>query len=336
MKTPAFGLGGAELPALLARAEDTVDGGDEDECDHRGEGEAPCHRHTQRAPHLTALPTAQCQRQHADNGGEGGHENRAQTAAGGCFGSFQHAHTAFAHEVGVVDEHDTVVHHDTDEDEDAYHRHDVQCGSGGPEAQHHAHKSERYAEHYHERVHEVLELRRHHHVNEQQDEHEQGHQVFHHVLLVLVVTCQLRGDVVRNIDRLHDFPHTLHALAHGHALGGNAGHGDVALAVLALDGGRHLAFHHGSQFLDSDGTAHRGGEHHVFDVGHAAAELLGIADSDVVFVAFLAEVRHHAAAHCRAESGCCSGGVETVHGQLLTVEIDLVYITLFIISSQQA
>ena len=133
-------------------------------------------------------------REHTQDGGKRRHQDRAQTALRSHDGCLAHTVAPFLQEDGIVNQHDTVLYHDTQQDDDTYHGHQaeghpVKHGGNG-----HAHKGERDREHDHERTQEGLKLRCHHHIYQDDDEQDQQDHIREHILLVFIVAANRPTD----------------------------------------------------------------------------------------------------------------------------------------------
>ena len=309
----------------LASGKGAIHDGDEDERQHRGEGEAADDADAKRTPELGALAATNRHRQHAEDGGERGHEHRTQTAAAGSDDGLQHALAALAAETDVVDEHNAVLHHDAQQQHDAEGAHEVERGAREPEGDEHAADTEGHAEHDDERVGETLELGCHDDVNEHEDEQTEHEHVGEGVLLLLDVARDADGDAQRDVVRVDDSLAGSDNLAHGGAALDDGGDGVDALAVLTLDGGRREALDHRADVLDADGVARRAVEEDVLNVLNGGAELGSETHLDVVLLAVLAVVRGGGAVDAVAEVGGGGGHVEAVTGEFLAVELDVVF-----------
>lgn len=94
---------------------------DEYQCHQRGQcqtkNNADCHG----AHHFAAFLLGEYQREHTKDGGQCGHEDRAQTT-GTCCGEGVIAPHASVHElIGIVDEDDTIVYNHTCQHDKAHH-----------------------------------------------------------------------------------------------------------------------------------------------------------------------------------------------------------------------
>ena len=123
---------------------------------------------------------------HTEDSGEGGHEDRTETGFRRNHRRLRNAVSPLAHEDRIVDEHDTVLHHDTHEDQDTYQTHRAKRRTCNPQTEKHSYESERNGEHDHERTNEGFELRSHHDIHEDDDHHEKHDEVSEHFLLVLI------------------------------------------------------------------------------------------------------------------------------------------------------
>ena len=272
---------------------------DEHQGDERGDAQTPGHRGTQAAPHLRAFAPAQGHGQHTQHGGERGHQDGAQTALGRLHGRLPHAVAALLQQNGIVDEHDTVLHHNTQQDDNANQRHHANGHICHQVTHRHAHQGERNGEHDHERPHERLELRRHYHVHQNHNQDHQHEHVAEHILLVLIVTANLPAKALRKRVLAEQAGHGFNALAQGFALRQDTGHLNVTVAVLALDGGRHLGFHNAAQVLYTDAPALLVINHDVLNVLQGGTELRRIANANVVLLTVLAVERAHGTGHGR-------------------------------------
>ena len=96
----------------------TIEHGDDEKREEGGDRQTADDDDTERLPHLCAFTFADRHRDHTQNGGESRHEHRAQTGATGHLDSVIERISAFAHQVDIVHEHDTVLHHNTDQQYD--------------------------------------------------------------------------------------------------------------------------------------------------------------------------------------------------------------------------
>ena len=112
-------------------------------------------------------------RHHAEERRERRDENGAQSLASALHDGVEELDAAFAGDVDVVDQHDGVVDHDTDEQDDADVGAHAERGARGEEREGDAASGEGQREHDEEGVDEGLELPRHHHVDEKdaEDDH---------------------------------------------------------------------------------------------------------------------------------------------------------------------
>ena len=314
--------------------EAAVEDRDEDQGNDGGDTQTPGHRNAQAAPHLGAFTGAQGHGQHAQDGGEGGHEDRTQTAAGSSNRGFAYTHAPFLAQDGVVDEHDTVLNHDTQQDDDTHHAHHADGQVVDHVPQRHAGKGKRDREHDDERPHEGLELGSHHHVYQDNDKGHQQEQGAEHFLLLFVVAADGIGQFLRQRAGFQNLVHGIHGLGQSRSAGHQAGCRNIPFAVLALNSGRHLGLYHPAQVADPDGLAGRVIDQDVLDVVHALAELRRIADTDVVLVAVFAVEGTHRAAHGGRYGSGGGGGRQAVQGQFFAVEVYLV-LGRIIVTAQQ-
>ena len=307
---------------VAAAVEDAVEYGDNNEGDEGGDREAADDDEAHGGPDFGALGGGGGHGDHAEDGGEGGHEHGAQTALSGEGDGLVEGDAAFAHEVDVVDEHDTVLDDDTDEEDESEEAHHVDVVAGEEHHEHHAADGEGDGEHDDEGLGEGFELRGHDDVDEHEDKHAEHHHVACGILLVLVVAGE--GDVDVG-GYLHLVELMLHALCQLLQRGvvGHDGEGEVALAVLALDGGRAPVLLDFGQFLELDDFARGCGDGELLDVGDGGAVLLAEADHDVVLLAVLLEESGGHAVDAVADVEGHGGAVEAVEGQFLLVEGDL-------------
>lgn len=115
-----------------------------------------------------------------------------------------------------------------------------------------------------------------------------------------------------------------HHLAHGHSVH-HGRDGDLALAVLALDGGRGVAFHHCAYVAYTHLRACGSGDGYVLYVGYVRAAFRLVHHLDVVLLAVFAELGRDCAVDAVTQGVCHGLHVQPVHGQLLAVEIHVVF-----------
>ena len=304
--------------------EGAVEHGHEQQREDGGDGEATDDGDTHRAPHLGALPPAEGHRHHAEDGRHGRHQHGAQAALASRHHGVLHRPTALAAEGDVVDQHDAVLDHDADQHDGAEEAHHVQCRPRQEEGHQHAAHRKGHGEHDDEGVRQRLELRRHDDEDEHNDEQGQDAEVGEGVLLILVRARDLDLHIARRlhaIDQLFPFGHDP---AQRRARLRHSGDGHDAFAILALDGGRGEALHHGAHVAHPHGAALVVVDADVFNVLKAGAILRCVAHDDVRLRALLPILRGGVAIDAVAQVRAGGGEVEALHGELLAVEVHLI------------
>ena len=138
----------------------------DDKGDEGGDGKAPGHGDAKAPPEVCALSGSPGHGEHTKDGGEGGHEDRPQTASCSGYGGFPHRYAPLLQEDGVVNEHNTVFHHNTKQDYYTHHTHHTYWHpSVNHASKRYANKGERNGEHNHKRSQEGFKLGCHDHVH---------------------------------------------------------------------------------------------------------------------------------------------------------------------------
>ena len=245
-------------------------------------------------------------------------------------GGFLHFYATLFEQGGVVDEHDTVLHDDTHQNQDTHEGHGAQGSACGPQAKQDASEGEGHREHDDERLHEVLELGSHHDVNQDDDKDEQGEQVAEHLLLGLVVTSDFRINLRRDGGVFDDFLAHLHHIAQYLSLADDGSDADHTFTVLALDLGRCQRFNHLAEVAHADGLSVVVVDLDVLNVLHALTELGGVAYADIIFLAVFTVIGAHRAVDAVLDVGGSRGAIQAIESQLFAVEVDLILRCVFV------
>ena len=139
-----------------------------------------------------------------------------------------------AHAVHVVHEHNRVVDHDPDQDDQAEEGVHVQGRAGDRQGQEHAEQRERHGGHDDEGLHHGFELDRHHRVDEEDREQDADQKLNEDLALLLELAAHLDREAVRRFDaRQGRFDFVRHVAEPPAVDAGEDLH--VALLVLAVD-----------------------------------------------------------------------------------------------------
>ena len=137
------------------------------------------------------LPSAERERQHAQNGRAGRHQDRAQTGRAGGQHRLIALQSRAPQLVGVVDQQDAVLDDDADQQQQADERGQAEGAPGQEQRQHDADGGERHRHQNRQRIDERLELRGEQHID-QRDRHADGEaQTGELSLLLLLVQPQI-------------------------------------------------------------------------------------------------------------------------------------------------
>ncbi len=196
---------------------------------------------THRHPALVARPHGEHQRHRADNGGERGHQDWAQTAHRACDDRLLEPFAALAQLVDELDDQDAVLGHHADQHDHADLAVDAHLLPRQPEAEQAAEDAERHRHHHHGRGEGALELGHQHQIDHQQGEAKDHRHLPLIVAVILGVTGvidrhaarqMLVGPAVEEVERLAQSVIRRHVGGQGHRL--------LALVVVEAIGGCHL------------------------------------------------------------------------------------------------
>ena len=94
---------------------DTIQSRNQNQCQHGRYCQTTDYGNCHRTPHLRTLTTADSHRDHTENGCGCGHQYRTKTALTGSYHRIYNCQPAFPTKGNVVDEHNTVLHHNTNQ-----------------------------------------------------------------------------------------------------------------------------------------------------------------------------------------------------------------------------
>ena len=261
-----------------------------------------------------------CHWHHTEDGGEGSHEDWAETALGCCHGCTDESVAAFTEQTHHVDEHNTILHNDTDEHHTTEHRHDVEVGACDGQCQDDTREGEWHGNHDDEWIGEALELSCHHDEDEEDDENGKSTEVAVGILLVFVRTSHLYGHTTWYFHFVNDLISQLNTIGEGITVLEHGTHRDDTLTVLALDGWSDVRFRDGGNVAHLHISLWRRNQH-VVDVVDGDTCTWLVANEDVVFFSVLAIIAHQGTCDEAADRRCSRTDANAELCQFLTLEI---------------
>ena len=259
--------------------------------EHKGKdgrhGEATDYRYTQWTPHFRTFTLINGHWHHTEDSSESSHKHRAQTAAACSDGRLDGTHTAFTTQLGIVNKHNTILHHDTEEHDTAHEAHHIEAGACERQSENHTGNRERHGSDDDEGVGKRLELSCQYNEHKHNDEYTKYTKVAERFLLILKVTGKVHIDAQGNVHILDDLVAGGHDIAHGYTGIDDGLDGIDTLAVLTLDGGGRESLHYSTNILDAYGCTISTVDEDVLDVLDAGTVLGRIAHLDVVLIAIL-------------------------------------------------
>src|SRR3712207_2086099 len=157
-----------------------------------------------RTPHLGTLPASGSHRYHTEHGRSGSHQYRTKTALARCDHGVQHRHAPFTTKRNIIDKHNTVLYHNTDEHDGPKQTHHTQGTSRKEQCHEYTAERKGQREHDNERIGQRFELGSHYNKYKDNNQKAQRTQVTEGVLLVFIRTRHLNADPCRNIHFIDD------------------------------------------------------------------------------------------------------------------------------------
>ena len=291
----------------------------------RGVQQSADARYGERLDERRCLALAERHDDKTEDGRDARHQNRAQTGDGGVRNGLAPVHAADAQLVDVVHEHDAVIHDDADEHDHAEHREQVDLQPRNEQREEAAGERERDREHDDERRFEILELRDHHEIYEQDTDREHQNELSERLDDGFALAGEADGRAVRGRERCERF---LGGVRHERdvvALGDVGGHVDVPALVETADARKALGL------LDRGNVPERDGMHRAVLRRHVKRERADVFGRDLVLPGGLyADGIGVAAVRKLNEIGragerLCHLHIHLRHGELLLCRLFLVH-----------
>jgi len=301
----------------------TVQRRNQDECQHSRYRQTTDYGNRHRTPHLRTLSATDSHRDHTQNGSSRCHQYRAETALTGCHHRVDDRHTPLSTERDVVDEHNTVLHHNTDQHDTSQQTHYTQRTARKEQRHQDSTKCKRQREHDNERISQRLELCRHYDEYKNDNQDTQCSQVAERILLVFIRTGNLNRDFSRNIHLINKLVTCCHYVTQ-RSTGDNGGYGHDTFTVFTLNGRRRKTFDYLSDIFYTHGLAFGIINKDVLDAFQTCTIFGCIAHFDIILIPVFTIFGSNGTIDTITQvvTGCSQ--VQSVHRQLLTVEINLI------------